>query len=362
MSSQKLFEFFFPLDNYIPIELIVIENIDITITKLRYDKFKNTFIHSSIIVKNNIYSQNTQDDDVICASITVPYGKILEIVKRCNDSDDQIISSICGPIKCMYINQGLFSSECILRSKDIEGISIYANINNELIEAQRKLVIRLYSKSLFNNFKFTDAKYRDIEIGTELNCENLSYYKSMIIPYGLYLDNAGELVPNPKDSASFNLKPGRLYGPCILSDTSQLYTYFKQSYIHTPIYDEGPFEKQLDQDELEPIVKQIIPEKTVVITNKRIKVNVKLSHYMYKSLRPLLGIYLMSKCLGDEYTKNLENECPWKINDDEAEQIIMYWLVKTNGDYSYITGAYNNPKYTSLCKKILSKYSKLTQY
>jgi hypothetical protein len=359
---EKHFNYFFPPETYIPLELIKIENKDIIIERLRYEKLKNSFTHTSTVVKNNIYSQLTEDEGVICASITIPYGKILEIVKRCNDNNDEIISSVCGPIKTMHLNQGLFSSECILRSKDIEGISSYINLNNELIDTQRKLVIRLYSEPLFNNFKFTDGKYKDIELGVELEYPNFLRYQSMIIPYGLYLDNAGELIVNQQDPTIFTMKSGKLYGPCILSDISKLYVYYKQSYIHGIIKDEGSFEKQLLKDDIKSIVEKIIPEKTVVITNKRLKVKVKLSHYMYKSLKPLLGVYLLSKCLGDDYTKVLESECPWKISETEAEQIIMYWLVKTNGDYSYIASIYNNPKYKILCGKILSKYSKITQY
>ncbi len=358
---DKHFNYFFPPETYIPIEYIKIKNIDIVIERLRYEKLKNSFTYTSTVLKNNICSSIVEDDGIICASITVPYGKICEIVKR-GDYDDEIIYSICGPIKSMFLNQGLFSTECILRSKNIEGISSYININNELIDTQRKLVIRLYSDQLFNNFKFTDGKFKDIPIGTILEYQHFLRYQSMIIPYGLYLDNAGELIVNEKDSTTFSLKSGRLYGPCILSNISKLYVYYKQSFIHGNINDTGPFEKQLKRDEIDDVIQKIIPEKTVVITNKHLKLKVQLSHYIHKHLKPLLGVYLMSKCLGDEYTNIIENECPWKMKDDEVELIIMYWLVKTNGDYSYISAIYNNPKYNKICSKILSKYSKMTQY
>lgn len=354
---EKHFNYFFPVETYIPLELINIENTDIVIEKLRYDKLKNVYTHASSIIKHNTSNYITEDDGVICASITIPYGKICEIVKQ-----EQVISSLCGPIKMMFINQGLFTTDCIIRSKDIEGINAYIKLNEELIETQRKLVIRLYSEPLFNNFKFTEGKYKDIPIGVELEYPNFLRYQSMIIPYGLYLDNAGELVPNKKMVDKFSLKPGRMFGPCVLSDVSKLYMYYKQSYIHIPIKEEEIFEKQIDEKELYPIVEKIIPEKTVVITNKKIKVIIKLSHYMYKSLKPLLGVYLLSNCLGEEYTESIKDECPWKISEKEVEQLVMYWLLKTNGDYSYIAGIYNNPKYQKICGKMLAKYSKLTQY
>lgn len=355
---EKHFNHFFPIETYIPLELVNIKNQDIVIEKLRYDKIKNKYIHSSTILKNNANHYIIEDDSVICASITIPYGKICEIVKQ-----EDIISSLCGPIKMMFINQGLFTTECILRSKNIEGINTYIKLNEELIDTQRKLVIRLYSEPLFNNFTFTEGKYKDIPIGVELEYPNFLRYQSMIVPYGLYLDNAGELVKDKKIVDKFNMKPGKLYGPCILSDVSKLYMYYKQTYIHIPIDDNETFEKQIeDEKELHPIIDKIIPPKTVVISNKRIKVTVQLSHYMYKSLKPLIGVYLLSNCLGEEYTKTIKKYCPWKISEKEVEQLIMYWLFKTNGDYSYIAAIYNNPEYKTICGKMLAKYSKLTQY
>ena len=104
-------------------------------------------------------------------------------------------------------------------------------------------------------------------------------------------------------------------GPCLISDTSQLYVYYQQSYIHTVIREEGPFEKnRITKEDLEKLIPQLIPPKTVVVTNRHIKVQVRLSHYMYDQLQPLLGMYFISKCLdnvdffphtqmGEEYTK-----------------------------------------------------------
>lgn len=354
---EKHFDYFFLPETYIPLELINIKNEDILVEKLRYDKIKNVHVHGTSIIKNNMPNHIVEDDGIICASITVPYGKICEVVKQ-----ENVITSLCGPIKMMFINQGLFTTECTLKCKDIEGINTYIKLNEELIDTQRKMVIRLYSEPLFNNFKFTEEKYKDIYVGTELEYPNFLRYQSMIIPYGLYLDNAGELKSDEKEPGKFSLKTGRLYGPCVLSDVSKLYMYYKQSYIHSVIDDKIINEKQIDVNEIQNVVKKIIPEKTVVITNKRLKVNVKISHYMYKSLKPLLGIYLASNCLGEDYTEVLKEECPWKMSDKEIEQLIMYWLFKTNGDYSYIAGIYNNPKYKNICSKMLSKYSKLTQY
>ena len=130
---EKHFNYFFPVETYIPLELINIENKDIVIEKLRYDKIKNVYTHTSSIIKHNTSNYITEDDGVICASIIIPYGKICEIVKQ-----EQVISSLCGPIKMMFINQGLFTTECIIRSKNIEGINTYIKLNEELIETQRK--------------------------------------------------------------------------------------------------------------------------------------------------------------------------------------------------------------------------------
>lgn len=359
---EKHFDYFFPADVYNPIDYIKIENTDIVITRLKYDKITDNYSYTGTILKNNMYSYLTEDEGVICASITVPYGKIVEVIKNCNDNEKDVITSICGPTKCMYITQGLFSSYSYLRVRNIEGNNIYNQMNQNLIEAQKKIVIRLYSEPLFNNFQFTNEKYKDIPISVELDYSNFLRYKSMIIPYGLYLDNTGELCTNDKEPTTFSLKSGKLYGPCIISDTSQLYTYYKQSYIHEIINDKAPFEMKVKKDDIKKAIKEIITDKTVVISNKRIKVKVRLSHYMYKHLKPLMGIYLLSNCLGDEYTDVLKEDCPWKIDEKEIEKLIFYWLNKMNGDYSYIASIYNNPKYKTTCGKILSLYSKKTQY
>ena len=359
---DKHFEHFFPEGTYRPLDYIRIENEDIVITRLKYDAILDNYTHVSTVLKTNMYNHLTEEDGVVCASITVPKGKIVDVVKSCNDDEADIITSICGPIKCMYINQGLFSSYNYLRSRDVEGHDVYNQMNQNLIDAQKNLVVRLYSEQLFNNFQFTDAKYKDIHVSGELEYPNFVRYKSMIIPYGLYIDNAGELSPIDKDPPSFSINTGKLYGPCIISDTSQLYTYFKQSYIHEPVNDKFPFEIKVKKDEVINIIKDIIPSKTVVISNKRLTVVIKLSHYMYKHLKPLFGVYMLSNCLGEEYTTILKDECPWKINEAEIRKIIFYWLTKMNGDYSYIASIYNNPKYQTMCGKVLSLYSKKTQY
>lgn len=360
---NKHFDYYFPSTEYKPIELIHINNKDVVVTRLKYEITKNSFTHVSTILKNNIYSQLNPDEGVVCASITIPQGKIVEVVKRCNDDSNDSITCFCGPIKVMFINQGIFSSENYLRVKDIEEGDVYQKMNNELIECQRKLVIRLYREKLFNNFKFSSQKYLDIPISTILEYPNFMRYQSMIVPYGINIENGGELVPNKTDSTSFSIKTGKLNGPCIFSDVSQLYVYYQQSYIHSVIDDEGPFEKKkISKDEVTSIVNRIIPPKTIVITNKNLKVIVKLSHYMYQNLKPLLGIYLLSNCLGTEYTKIIKTECSWKIQEDDIKRLILFWLIKTSGDYSYIAPIFNNQEYNKICAEAIVMYTKKTQY
>lgn len=359
---EKHFDHFFPPGTYRPLDYIRIENQDIVITRLKYDAIADTYTHHAAILKPSMYSYMTSEEGVICASITVPTGKVVDVVKSCNDDSHDIITSICGPVKCMYTNQGLFSSNNYLRCRDIDSNTYYNQINENLIECQKKLVVRLYSEPLFNNFQFTESKYKDIVVSTELEYPNFLRYKSMIIPYGLYLDDAGELVPGEADPTTFSMKGGRLYGPCIISDTSQLYTYFKQSYIHEPVDDVAPIDVKVNKDSISKIINDIIPPKTIVVSNKRVKVIVKLSHYMYKHLKPLFGIYILSNCLGQEYTDILKEECTWKIDDNEINKLTFYWLNKMGGDYSYVACIYNNPKYRQVCGKILSLYSKKTQY
>lgn len=359
---NKHFDYYFPPSEYNPLELIRIENEHSVITRLKFEATKNSYTHISTVLKQNVYSQMTPDEGVIFATITVPFGKIVEVVRQCNAND--ILTCFCGPTKVYFTHQGLFASECFVREKSIDGPDILRNLANELLECQRKLIIRLYSEKLFNNFEFKKAKYRDIPISTELEYPNFIRYQSMIVPYGIYLGNAGELVLNQKEITGMpSLKPGKLNGPCIISDTSQLYVYYQQSYIHAPIKDEGPFEKnRLTVDDLKKLVPTMIPPKTVVVSNKHIKIQVKLSHYMYEQLRPLLGMYFISKCLGEEYTKVLIEDSPWKMTDDHVLRLALFWLVKTVGDYSYIAPIFNNPLYNKICGEALSIYSKKTQY
>lgn len=361
---NKHFDYFFPPDSYLPLDYIKIDEQDIVIERVRHEPLTNTFYHNSSVIKQNVYNHVTPEDGTLCASITIPFGKILEIVKRCNDDETETISSICGPIKTLYTNQGLFESECYLRSRNIEPILTYNDIQEELVYCQKHLIIRLYSEPLFNNFKLSKGKYRDIPISTTLEYPNFLRYQSMIIPYGIYIDNVGELqVDDGQVPATFSLKPGRLYGPCILSDVSKLYVYHKQSYIHEAIHsDERVFEKQIDKENVNSVIQKIMTPKTVVMTNKKLQVTVRLSHYLYKHLKPLIGAYFMSQCLSQEYTGIIKKDCPWKMSDKEAEQIIMYWLVKTNGNYSYIADFFNNSQYNAMCRKILALYSKNTQY
>jgi hypothetical protein len=81
---EKHFDYFFPPETYIPLELINIKNEDILVEKLRYDKIKNVHVHGTSIIKNNMPNHIVEDDGIICASITVPYGKICEVVKQEN--------------------------------------------------------------------------------------------------------------------------------------------------------------------------------------------------------------------------------------------------------------------------------------
>lgn len=359
---NKHFDYYFPPNEYRPIDLIKIDNKNVVITRVKYESGKEAFTHVSTILKNNIYSQLTPDENVVCASIVVPHGKIVEVVKRCNDDSNDCVSAICGPIKTMYINQGLFSSEHYLRVKYVER-DIYEKMNVEFIECQRKLVLRLYRNKLFNNFKFSEEKFLDIPISTVLEYPNFMRYQSMIVPYGIYIDDAGELVPNENDCTSFSIKKGKLNGPCHISDISQLYVYYQQSYIHSVINDEGPFEKKrISKKDIEPIVKQIIKSKTVVVSKKNLKVTVKLSHYIYQYLKPLLGMYFLSNCLGDAYTKIIRKECSWDIRDDDIKRLVLFWLIKTRGDYSYIAPIFNNPKYNKICAEAIVFYTKKTQY
>ena len=360
---DKHFQYYFPPE-YNPLDLFKIENEFVVITRLKFETTKNVYTHVSTILKHNVYSQMKPDEGVLFATITIPLGKIVQVVKRCNDDPNDIITCFCGPTKIMFTHQGLFASECYIRVKTIEGPDILKNLSEELVDCQRKLVVRLYSNVLFNDFKFRKEKYKDIPITTELEYPNFLRYKSMIVPYGIILDNAGELVLNEKELTNLpSLKPGKLNGPCIISDTSQLYVYYKQSYIHTVIKDDGPFEKTyMSKDDLKNIIPVLVPSKTVVVSNKHLKIKVKLSHYMYNNLQPLLGIYFISKCLGEEYTKLLIENSPWKLTDEQIKRLALFWLVKTMGDFSYIAPIFNNDKYNAICRDALSIYSKKTQY
>lgn len=361
---NKHFDYYFPPFEYHPLELFKIDNEHSIITRLKYETTLNSYTYVSTVLKHNIYSQMNPDEGVLFATITVPNGKIVQVVKRCNDDPDDIITCFCGPIKVFFTHQGLFASECYVREHSIDGPDIMKQLNEEFIECQRHLVVRLYSEKLFNNFKFKNAKYKDIPVTTELEYPNFLRYQSMIVPYGLYIENAGELVLNNKELTNIpSIKQGKLNGPCLFSDTSKLYVYYKQSYIHEIIKDEGPFEKtRLSKDDLDKLIPSLLPEKTVVVTNKHITVKVRLSHYMYNQLQPLLGIYFISKCLGEEYTNILIEDSPWKLDDDTVKRIALYWLVKTKGDYSYIAPIFNNPRYNKICAEALSIYSKKTQY
>lgn len=359
---NKHFDYYFPSSEYNPLDLIKIENEHSVITRLKFEATKNSYTHISTILKQNVYSQITPDEGVIFATITVPLGKIVEVVRQCNANE--IITCFCGPVKVYFTHQGLFASECFVRERIIDGPDNLRNLAHELIECQRKLVVRLYSEKLFNNFQFKKIKYRDIPITTELTYPNFLRYQSMIVPYGIYINNVGELVLDQKNITNIpNIKSGKLNGPCIISDTSQLYVYYQQSYIHKIIKDEGPFEKnRLTDDDLKKLVPQIIPPKTVVVSNKHLTIQIKLSHYMYEQLKPLLGMYFISKCLGEEYTKVLMEDSPWKMDDEQVKRLALFWLVKTVGDYSYIAPIFNNPLYNKICAEALSIYSKKTQY
>lgn len=361
---NKHFEYYFPPKEYNPLDLFKIENEFAMITRLKYDATQNSYSYISTVLKNGVFSQMRPDEGVIFATITVPLGKVVQVVKRCNDDPDDVITCFCGPTKVMFTSQGLFSSECYVRVQDILGPDIIRELAEELVECQRKLIIRLYAGKLFNNFKFKNEKYRDIPVSTELEYLNFMRYQSMIIPYGIIIGDAGEVVLNEKEMTSIpSLKPGKLNGPCIISDTSQLYVYYKQSYIHESIKDEGPFEKtRLTQAEIKELIPKLMPPKTVVVSNKHLKVKVKLSHYMYDKLRPLLGMYFISKCLGEEYTKLLIEDSPWKLDDDQVKRLALFWIVKTMGDYSYVAPIFNDSKYNIICRDAMAIYSKKTQY
>jgi hypothetical protein len=361
---NKHFDYYFPPSEYNPLDLIKIENEHSVITRLKFEATKNSYTYVSTVLKQNVYSQMTPDEGVFFATITVPLGKIVQVVKRCNDNPEDVITCFCGPVKIYFTHQGLFASECYVRETTVEGTDTLRHLAEEFVECQRKLIIRLYSEKLFNNFQFKKAKYRDIPITTELEYPNFLRYQSMIVPYGIYINNVGELVLNPKKLTELpSLKSGKLNGPCLISDTSELYVYYQQSYIHTVIHEEGPFEKnRISTEDLEKLIPQLIPPKTVVVTNKHIKIQVRLSHYMYEQLQPLLGMYFISKCLGEEYTKLLIEDSTWKLDDDNILRLALFWLVKSMGDYSYIAPIFNNPRYNKICSEALSIYSKKTQY
>lgn len=373
---NKHFDHYFPPSSYNPLDLIPIDNEHTVITRLRFDAARNSYIHASTVLGNtNTYSQFTPDDGMVVASITVPASKMIEIVRQCNS--EHAAACLVGPTK-VYITQGstLVGEEGFVRERSaIDNPDTMQTLASELVDCQRKLIVRLYSEKMFNHFEFRARKYRDIPISTYLEYPNFLRYQSMIVPYGLDLTDAGTLTlssssldsplpyPDLLNAIKASSYGGVLQGPCIIADTTQTGVYYRSIPPPDPIRDDGPFERaRLTPADLKQITSAFVPPDLVTVSGKRVKVRVTLSHRMYNQLRPLLGMYLASECLGRGYTSILSDDSPWKIDEGHVTRIVLTWLIKTGGDYSYIAPIYNNPRYHQSCARALSIYSKKTQY
>jgi hypothetical protein len=379
---DKHFEYYFPPDIYRPLDLIssTIETPEqsVIITRFRHNQSNDVFAYKCTkLSRTSDYSRIVSDENNICASITVPMGRIVDIVKHCNDVDEDSIASFCGPVHVVLVRNpddendtSILSQNCYIRNRDIVPTpDMIAELNQELLDCQKKMVVRLYFKPLFNNFMFSKEKHSDIPIGVVLEYPNMLRYNSMIIPYGLFMDTASELVVAPRPSSAgnyFQVKwdTGKLYGPYLVSDTTQMHVYYPQSAIHSMIEYKLDDIQQYEHIPLTNIQTHIssilrkVPVPLVSISHMRVKPKVRVSHYIYKNLKPFFDMCILSEALGADMTLRIKQDVGFEPSPDEIERLVLFWLIKKNGDYSYITPLFNKPLFNRECQQALTKYTR----
>ena len=66
---------------------------------------------------------------------------------------------------------------------------------------------------------------------------------------------------------------------------------------------------------------------------------------------------ILSEALGADMTLRIKQDVGFEPSPDEIERLVLFWLLKKNGDYSYITPLYNKPLFNRECQQAVTKYT-----
>lgn len=289
------------------------------------------------VLTNNNSLQLSNSGENIYTCINVPASNVVTITSRTQET----------PVKLMGPTRVVFCDPCVMTKNAMVTLS-KMDIKAEL-EPLDKLLVKLQKNLCIRMFREVDLQddASDIGVGYTVNLQRLLRYKSMLIPYGLEvvgLGLTGDRITIKGPLIINNIHMDSVYyGPPIQSHKTM------QSFVR----DYSP--TQIDANEHARDQRPYLGVAGFVGIQG---ITVRLSESMYKELRPLIGYYLLARCLGRSGTQYLESSLPYMLDDDDmVPRLVFHWLMKFNGDYSIIVPFLEHPRYGQQARKALSKYT-----
>lgn len=337
LQPCKNFDYFFPENIYKPLDTM--SNLNVIPEPIVFRVYEGSQLSTAIYMSYPISK---------APSISFPQSKLSmmgvivppETVVQAFNMNNTDICTFIGPSKYIFpIPEDKSLANISIRQID-PPVDMFVNLNNELLLTQKMMAIRVYHKPNFNHYKFNLDEYMDIYVGSTTSIEG----QSLIIPYGLTLENDQTIIE----------------GPCFINNfTSIPSLYVKGTLIRHPIRIDRKSESTLINSvypNINLVKKQLL--KDCYSISAKDEFNISISHLLHTNLRPLLGYYIVSDFFGDEITQALQESSSWEINSNTVIQIVLYWLKKTQGNYTYIIDMLKNPTYTETVKKAMVIYAR----
>jgi hypothetical protein len=327
-KMEKVFTSFFPHEAYSPLDALA--NRGCTRAALvRYRRVQNMYQYSCTLIRPGVSVKNTGGGELMYSCIIVPYGQKVAVLSPLSAAK----MTLTGPLRIVMRGNAMRDATIEHAGRAIDSASQHDRI---LADLQMRMCVRMYTEPCFA------GGYADVPVGFVVQYRRLLEFQSMMVPYGFKVTPVNGIHSSNSDGAGTAAAAGEIRGPIAIPFIHHDHMFYG------PMVDPGEANVVRDHASDES---GDIPVFQNAYNFLRCNLRVTLDAEYAVNLQPLVSYYVIAKLLGTAVSMYLEAMLPYKVTDDTAQRVALYWLKKFHGDYSVVVPLLANERFAKAVRK-----------